>query len=349
MFFALPSIIIYRAQYTKMRKKIIICILLSIAGSASAQNFWITNDDAADNLVWEEKLYRRIEFLADSLCQGRATGTRGGTEAAFWITARFKENGLLPMSGTYVKHLYAGQGLVGHNIIGMMPGSWKNPCDSYIIIGAHYDHLGILGGKMYPGADSNASGTAAMLSLSDMFTTLKKTGRTYGKSIIFVAIDAKEMNMAGSTAFWKMIEDGDLKNPLTGETVTKDKISLMVNIDQAGSSLAPLKSGRRDYMIMLGGHTLDKEDLELLYMCNRFYGTHIELSETYYGSEDFTRVFYGISDHKVFADNGIPAVFFTSGITLNTFKTRDLPETLDMEVLRKRIILIYHWLEKILR
>ena len=155
--------------------------------------------------------------------------------------------------------------------------------------------------------------------------------------------------MAGSAAFWKMIEDGDLKNPLTGETVTKDKISLMVNIDQAGSSLAPLKSGRRDYMIMLGGHTLDKEDLELLYMCNRFYGTHLELSETYYGSEDFTRVFYGISDHKVFADNGIPAVFFTSGITLNTFKTRDLPETLDMEVLRKRIILIYHWLEKILK
>ena len=251
-----------------MNKKFVFVLLslLSFAGTASAQKYWITNDTAAHNLVWEDKLYRRIEFLSDSLCAGRA-----------------------------------------------------------------------------------ASGTVAMMSLSDMFSAMRRSGRVYGHNIIFVAFDGKEMNMAGSAAFWKMIEDGDLKNPLTGETVTKDKISLMVNIDQAGSSLAPLKSGRRDYMIMLGGHTLDKEDLELLYMCNRFYGTHIELSETYYGSEDFTRVFYGISDHKVFADNGIPAVFFTSGITLNTFKTRDLPETLDMEVLRKRIILIYHWLEKILR
>lgn len=334
-----------------MNKKFVFVLLslLSFAGTASAQKYWITNDTAAHNLVWEDKLYRRIEFLSDSLCAGRATGTRGCSEAAFFIINTFRDNGLLPFSDSYVRHIYAGGGVVGHNIIGMIPGSVRIPCDSYVIVGAHYDHLGILGGKMYPGADSNASGTVAMMSLSDMFSAMRRSGRVYGHNIIFVAFDGKEMNMAGSAAFWKMIEDGDLKNPLTGETVTKDKISLMVNIDQAGSSLAPLKSGRRDYMIMLGGHTLDKEDLELLYMCNRFYGTHIELSETYYGSEDFTRVFYGISDHKVFADNGIPAVFFTSGITLNTFKTRDLPETLDMEVLRKRIILIYHWLEKILR
>ena len=74
----------------------------------------------------------------------------------------------------------------------------------------------------------------------------------------------------------------------------------------------------------------------------------LELSETYYGSTKFTDIFYGISDQKIFADNGIPAVFFTSGITLNTFKTYDTVETLDLDVLRKRIILIFHWAEKLL-
>ena len=47
-----------------------------------SQNLWIANDTASHNLVWEEKLRKRIAFLSDTLCEGRATGTRGGSEAA---------------------------------------------------------------------------------------------------------------------------------------------------------------------------------------------------------------------------------------------------------------------------
>lgn len=314
-----------------------------------SQNLWIANDTASHNLVWEEKLRKRIAFLSDTLCEGRATGTRGGSEAAFWIAGRFRDTGLLPFGGTYAKHVFAGQGLVGHNVIGMLPGSLTRPCDSYIIIGAHYDHLGILGGKMYPGADNNASGVAAMLNLAEMFASMRKAGRIYGKNIIFVAFDAKEMNMAGSEALWRMIENGELEDPLSGKTVTRDKIHVMANIEQIGSSLAPLDSGRKDYLIALGLGTLPSENRDLLSQCNRFYDIHLELSESYYGSEKFTEVFYNISDQKVFADNGIPAVFFTSGITLNTFKTYDTVSTLDLGVLRKRIILIFHWAEKLMK
>ena len=145
-----------------------------------------------------------------------------------------------------------------------------------------------------------------------------------------------------------MLENGDLKDPLSGLPVTPDKIYAMANIEQIGSSLAPLDSGRKDYLIALGCNTLPSSDRKLLSQCNRFYGTHLELSESYYGSERFTEIFYGLSDQKNFSSHGIPAVFFTSGITMNTFKTYDTVRTLDTGVLRKRIILIFHWVEKLL-
>lgn len=336
------------------KKKIIFHILpliasLSLSLDSSAGNYWITNDNAVHNIVWKEKLSRRIDFLSDTLCKGRATGTRGIAEAGFYICDRFKSAGLLPFDGSYSKHFYAGKGLVGHNLAGVLPGAKSRISDSYIVIGAHYDHLGILDGKVYPGADANASGVAAMISIAEMFSAMRTAGRIYGTNIIFVAFDAKELNMAGSESFVRMIENGELTDPISGRPVTPDKIRMMINIDQIGSSLAPLESGREDYLIMLGKHTVRKEEAEMLGLCNRFYGTNLELSDTYYGSENFTKIFYDISDQKAFAAKGIPAVFFTSGITMNTFKTYDTPQTLNLDVLRRRIILIYHWVEKLLK
>lgn len=326
-------------------------VLLSLCGHAvpcPGQSAWTTNDNAAHNVVWEDKLYREICFLSDSLCGGRATGSAGGNEAAFYIIRRFRQEGLMAFEGNYAKHVFAGGGLVGHNVIGMLPGSRKHPAESYIIVGAHYDHLGILDGRMYPGADSNASGTVAMLTLSDMFSAMKLLGKTYRSNIIFVAFDANGMNLAGSQALWRMLEAGELTDPLTGEAVTPDKIKLMVNLDQIGSSLSPLSSGRKDYLIMLGNKSLPKDRQSLPALCNTFYETGLEIAHTYYGSEDFTRIFYTLSDQRPFVENGIPAVLFTSGITMNNNKTIDRPRTLDMGVLRKRIIFIFHWLEKVM-
>ena len=157
------------------------------------------------------------------------------------------------------------------------------------------------------------------------------------------------MNLSGSYSLWRMIEAGDLTDPLSGKPVTPDKISLMVNIDQIGSSLSPLDSGREDFMIMLGNEKLGKEDQSKIGYCNLQYGTGLELSHTYYGSKDFTRVFYTLSDQRVFIENGIPSVLFTSGITMNNNKTYDTADTLNFKVLRRRIILIFHWLEKMMQ
>lgn len=303
---------------------------------------------AARNLIWEHKLYRHIEFLSDTLCQGRATGTRGSIEAAFWIEREFRDAGLLKFDGTYTKRFFAGKGLLGRNVIGFLPGSIKTPKDRYIIVGAHFDHIGQLNRVTYPGADANASGTVALTSLAEMFSMLRTLGRGFDSNIIFVAFDAKEMSMAGSEAFWKMINNHELTDPVSGDAITPDKIRLMVNIDQIGSSLSPLTKGRNDYMIMLGRHSLKPFEREVLDFCNRSSGLHMDIDYTYYGSRNFTEIFYRLSDQRVFIDNRIPSVLFTSGITMNTNRTIDTAETLDYEIFKKRIYLIFEWIGKML-
>ena len=181
-----------------------------------------------------------------------------------------------------------------------------------------------------------------------MFSAMKTIGRTFTSNIIFVAFDAKEMDMAGSQAFFEMIERGDLKDPLTGKTITKDKIRLMVNIDQVGTTLAPIHKDRKDYLIMLGSGSLPRDRKDALQLCNRMYDIKLDIGLDYYGSETFTKIFYRLSDQRVFVDNKIPAVLFTSGITMNTNRTRDTAETISLDVMKKRIYLIYHWLTKML-
>ena len=331
---------------TKAVMTLIMSVFLCVA--AWGQGSIGSSSSAAKNLIWEKKLYQKVDFLCDTLCQGRATGTRGSIEAAFWIEREFRDAKLMKFDSTYTKRIYAGQGLLGRNIIGFIPGSTKTPRDRYVIVGAHYDHIGQLNRITYPGADANASGTVALTSLAEMFSMMKTLGRSYNSNIIFVAFDAREMSMAGSNAFWKMIENGELNDPVSGKVIKPSNIKLMVNIDQLGCTLSPLKSGREDYMIMLGNHSLKPAERELLSYCNRSSGLHMDLDFTYYGSKNFTEIFYRLSDQRIFVDNKIPAVLFTSGITMNTNRTRDTADTLDYEVFKKRIYLIFDWLEKML-
>ena len=329
----------------------IMAIVLSCihAPEVAAQNAMSKEHLPAKRVMTESKLKMQLAFLCDSLCNGRGFTTRGGAEAGFWINREFERIGLMKIGGSYGRAVYDGVGRIGHNIVGMLPGSKHFSRDRYVIVGAHYDHLGELGQKMYPGADANASGTVAMINLAEMLKALRDYGKSHNYNILFVAFDGKEQDMAGSKAFWRMIENGDMKVPQTGKTITMEKISLMVNIDQIGSSLSPLKSGRKDYMIMLGYESLKPIKQDMLTICNRMYAIDLDIDLTYYGSPDFTRIFYRISDQRVFIDNGIPAVMFTSGITMNTNKTWDTPESLDIEVFKKRIFLMYHWIEKMIQ
>ena len=120
----------------------------------------------------------------------------------------------------------------------------------------------------------------------------------------------------------------------------------MVNLDQLGSSLAPINKDRPDYLILLNDNPDYRHTLE---RANSEKGLGLDLGFDYYGSKDFTALFYRrICEQRVFLDHNIPAVMFTSGITLNNNKPLDTPDTLDYSLLYRRIRLIYHFLHRLL-
>lgn len=338
---------IYRALKTVLSKFFSLVLLAVTAGELFAQQSgtkMIPSGTNAEKVISAETIRMQVEFLTDSIFKGRATGTTGATETSLWISRRFRDAGLMPVNGSWSRSFEV-EGLVGRNIIGFLPGQRSGGKEMYTIISSHYDSHGIIDGNLYPGADNNASGVAAMLSLVDMFSKMKSLGRSYRKNIIFIATDAKERNSAGAEALMDDIRNGRLKDPVSGQQIPMDRIQCVVVPDILGTVLAPIHKDRNDYLIMLSGgqYTFD------LTRANEGKGLGLDIATNYYGSKSFTEMFHSrYGDQRVYVQNGLTCAVFTSGITMLTNKTADTAETLDYEILRKRIFLIFHWLEKIL-
>jgi hypothetical protein len=180
-----------------------------------------------------------------------------------------------------------------------------------------------------------------------MFFHMKECKKKYGTGIIFAALDGKEKNLAGASDLWRLIEQGRLKDPVSGDYVRPEQIVMAVNLDQLGCSLAPLTKGQPNYIMMLSEEATGRRST--LERVNRDQNIGLELGYDYYGSKDFTKLFYRrVSDQRVFLEHDIPSVMFTSGITLNNNKVSDTPETLDYALMRRRIQLIFYWMDKIL-
>ena len=325
-----------------------VMIAAGIAVSAQSRGKWYANNTSVHAMAVKSHMETDLQFLTDSICNGRASGTRGNSAAAFWITGKFSECNLLPFGNSYIRSFFAKEKTSGHNIIGMLPAAPGRSTNKYIIVGAHYDHIGQINGVMYPGADSNASGIIALTTVLKMMTWSETIGRIYDYNIIFVAFDAKELSMAGSTHLAQIIKSESLQDPITGKRITPKDIKYMVNIDQIGGTEPLIPTGRQDFMIMLGNDKLQEQDQQILSLCNRYYGTRLELHYTYFGSENFTNLFYNkLSDQKAFIEIGIPSVLFTSGITMRNNKPNDDAASIDMDILRRRTILIWEWLSMI--
>ena len=322
----------------------IVLLLLATAVSAAAQpKGYVISAKNAEHLAGETVLRDHVAFLTDSLCAGRATGTVGSTWAISAIGQDFKASGLLPADGSYYRGFRTDAGRTAHNVVGFLPGSGSR----YVVIAAHFDHIGTLSGTMYPGADSNASGVAAILTMARMFKHLQDLGKTYAHTIIFVALDAKEQSLGGSRELWREIENGLLHDPKTGQPVSPEDIDRMVNIDQVGGTEAPIHKNRPDYLIMLSEAENGRRDI--LHIVNMTPGIGLDLDFSYYGSKDFTRLFYrSISDQKPFLDAGIPSVMFTSGITLRNNKAEDDASSLDYAILRRRVLAMFYYLVRVI-
>ena len=164
--------------------------------------------------------------------------------------------------------------------------------DEYVVIGAHFDHLGNGGARkffdeglilsqVHNGADDNASGVTAMLELAGR---LKKDQELLKRSVILVAFGAEEMGLLGSKYFVNHLPV-DLSN-----------IVAMVNLDMVGR----LDTARG---IQIGGTGTSSEADSLIELANKPYG--LKLSKSREGS--------GPSDHSSFYGKNIPVFFITTG------------------------------------
>lgn len=278
----------------------------------------------------EKALREEVEFFCDTMQRGRGFGGSGKFHSTAYLRNRFEGAGLLPLGTSFI-HEFEYNGKYGRNIVGFRPGSQRN---NYVIVSSYVDGLGLLAGRIYPGADSNASGIAALLSLADSLCCT-------GPSVIFVAFDGRNANFSGSEAFWKELAAGRLCTP-DGAVVRPYMVKQMVNIDIIGSTLAPVHPRWREYVIVLG----DKRQYESIMLQNSIHSLGLRVENSYYGSRDFTDLFHRrIGDQRVFIKNGIPALLWTSGITDNTNKVTDLPVTLDYPVFARRVELLRRYLE----
>ncbi|MGY3055188.1 Zn-dependent M28 family amino/carboxypeptidase [Pedobacter sp. UYEF25] len=183
-----------------------LALLLSCCSSVKNQN----NGGKLD-----KQLLTDVEVLSSDAYQGRKTATAGAEMARAYIKARFDKLGLksYPQNVNYAQEFTfkdKGKDVNGTNLIAYIGGKTNN----VIVVSAHYDHLGIINGDVYNGADDNASGTAGLLKIAAYFAKHKPTN-----TIIFAAFDAEEWGLRGSKAF--------VANP----SVNINTIFLNVNMD----------------------------------------------------------------------------------------------------------------------
>lgn len=118
------------------------------------------------------QLIRDLFALADDSMEGRRVGTRGGARARTYLLARLKQIGLQPLGDSVsAPFKSAGRGSTetnGTNLLAVVRGT-REP-DRYIVVSAHYDHVGVRNGQVYPGADDNASGTSSVLAIAAWLT-----------------------------------------------------------------------------------------------------------------------------------------------------------------------------------
>jgi Zn-dependent M28 family amino/carboxypeptidase len=194
----------------RVNKALLSITILAIAFSAVAQT---AAKDPESKLFDVGKLIEDVRVLSADDMDGRSLDRPSISKARDYIKKRFTEVGLKPTEqGFDVRVRGQETPAKGVNYVATIKG--KKKADKYIVITAHFDHLGVRSGETFNGADDNASGTAALFAIAAYF---KKNQPEH--SLIFVALDAEERGLIGARYL--------VANP----PVPKDSIVLNVNMD----------------------------------------------------------------------------------------------------------------------
>ena len=242
----------------------------------------------------EVSILEHVKYLSSDELEGRYPGTKGSKLAIDYIVSQFKSSKLITyQNGSYLQPFdfsnLKNETTQVSNVVGLITGNKSK--DEYIVIGAHFDHLGFGGvhsgsldmnsREIHNGADDNASGVAGIIELAKQLSYDQKS---LNRSILFVAFNAEEQGILGSKFF------------INNFPVPKEKIVTMINLDMIGrlKSLSLNVSGTGTSPIF--DTILDKS--------SKKYQLNIKKNPEGYGP----------SDHASFYANNIPVLsFFTGG------------------------------------
>ena len=270
-----------------------------------------------------------VEYLASQELGGRYPGTAGDTLASEFIVDKLRSLKLKPVvkgkkkTAFYHNFTYGKEKqITTHNIIAVVPGKDKHLRNEYIVVGSHYDHLG-MGGQgsgsrrpdtlgVHPGADANASGDAVVLELARHFKKARSP-----RSIIFMFFGAEEQGLVGSKKFleWMKQEDNqrkNLPNNIKG-------IVAMVNLDMVGRM--------RDHALSVSGTGTSSGFKTMAEQVAEQKNLHVTCVPDGYGP----------SDQASFVAADIPVLFLTTGGHMEYHTPADVPSTLNYDGMQETL------------
>jgi hypothetical protein len=282
---------------------------LLLASALAADPFpYAAAEAELSEAITAAELQAHVYRLASPEFRGRRGP--GAARAAQHIADTFKRIGLAPAFGeSYfqdIPWLLANKtdgraNFVGRNVAAILPGSDPVLKDEWIVLSAHYDHLGQADDTLFPGADDNASGVAMLIEVAEAFVLQKhKTKRT----IVFVSFDLEEQGLQGSAYFAAHPPRpfGQLKAFLTADLIGRSMANVMTEyVYVLGSEVSPqLRRAVTD--AKPDGLTVSRLGADLV-------GTR--------------------SDYGPFRDRKVPFLFFTTGVHPDYHKPTDLPDRVD--------------------
>ena len=243
--------------------------------------------------------------LASQEMEGRRG--EGARKAASFLIDEFRRLKLEPLfQGQFIQEVPAANepGRVqGRNVGAILRGTDPVLTDEWVIVSAHYDHLGVRGGVLYPGADDNASGVAMMLEVARSMADATERPR---RSLMFIGFDLEEIGLFGSRYF------------VAHPPVPLDQVVLFITADMIGRALA----GVCDNQVFV----LGTENAPGLRPWIDQAARNRPLTIGLLGSD---LLILNRSDYGPFRTRQIPYLFFSTGENPRYHSPEDRPETLD--------------------
>ena len=212
------------------------------------------------------------------------------------------------------------------NVVGFLEGSDPVLKDQVVAFTAHYDHLGITAdGTVYPGADDDGSGTVAVIQLAQAFTSNPVKPK---RSILFMTVVGEEKGLWGSEWY--------VKHPILPleKTVADLNTDMIGRVDKKYDELKD-----PNYVYVIGSDKISTQLDSVLKISNK-ETENLKLDYTYNDDKDPNQ-FYRRSDHYNFARNGIPIVFFFTGVHEDYHKPTDTVDKILFDRMAKIVHVIY--------